>query len=105
MPAVERGFDMAAVFQNEIGRSQPPDSSSVQVMDNSLIKSLADLGRKKVAVSSLNSQQAVGVQMLLKKAGVDPRSVEFVELPFPAQVNALKACAACPKRSSAKPSR
>jgi NitT/TauT family transport system substrate-binding protein len=91
MTAVERGFDLAAVFQNETGRSQPPDSSSVQVMDTSPIKSLADLGRKKIAVSSLNSQQVVGVQMLLKNAGVDPRSVEFVELPFPAQVNALKA--------------
>jgi NitT/TauT family transport system substrate-binding protein len=91
MPAVERGFELAAVFQNETGRSQPPDSSSVQVLDSSPVKSLADLGGKKVAVSSLNSQQAVGVQMLLKKAGVDPRSVKFVELPFPAQVNALRA--------------
>jgi NitT/TauT family transport system substrate-binding protein len=91
MPAIERGFELAAVFQNETGRSKPPDSSSVQVLADSPIKSLVDLAKKKVAVSSLNSQQVIGVQVLLKKAGVDPRSVEFVELPFPAQINALRA--------------
>ena len=91
MTATERGFELAAVFQNETGRNSPPDSSSVQVLVNSPIKNLADLARKKIAVSGLNSQQVIGVQMILKKTGVDPRSVEFIELPFPAHINALNA--------------
>jgi NitT/TauT family transport system substrate-binding protein len=91
MPAVERGFDFAAVFLNETGRTTPPDSSAVHVLDHSPFKSLADLGGKKIAVSSLNSQQVIGAQMLLKKAGVEPRTVEFIELPFPAHGNALRA--------------
>jgi NitT/TauT family transport system substrate-binding protein len=91
MTAIERGFDLVAVFQNEIGRDQAPDSGSIIVQVNSPIKGLADLSGKKVGVQSLNSQQVVGVEVVLKRAGVDLKKVAFAEMPFPALVNALRA--------------
>jgi NitT/TauT family transport system substrate-binding protein len=91
MTAIERGFDLQAVMQNEVGRAAPPDSASVQVLASSNLKSMSDLAGKKMAVSSLNSQQVVGIQMILKKAGVDLKTMQFIEMPFPAQVNALRA--------------
>jgi NitT/TauT family transport system substrate-binding protein len=91
MPAMERGFDLTAIFQNETGRSSPPDSGSIQVQASSPIKSLSGLAGKKIGVQSLNSQQVIGVQVVLKRAGVDLKSVNFVEMPFPALPNALRA--------------
>lgn len=90
MTANERGFDMVAIFQNETAKTQGPDSGSIQVLKDSNIQSLKDLAGKRVAVSQLHSQNTVGAQMLIKKAGVDLSSVQFLELPFPTHYDALK---------------
>jgi NitT/TauT family transport system substrate-binding protein len=90
MTAIERGFDMVAIFQNEIAKTKGPDSGSIQVRNGSDIMTLKDLAGKRVAVSQLHSQNTVGAQMLIKQAGVDPSSVQFIELPFPTQYDALK---------------
>ncbi len=91
MTAMERGIDLVPIFQDEIAQAKPPSSSSVQVLDSSPIKTLADLRGKKVGVGSLSTQNTIGVKMLLDQAGVDPASVSFSEIPFPAMANALKA--------------
>jgi NitT/TauT family transport system substrate-binding protein len=91
MTAVDRGFDMLAVFQNEVAKSGPPDSGSVQVNASSNIHTLADLKGKKVAVSSLHSQNVVSLQMLMKKEGIDLNSVTWLEIPFPSQADMLRA--------------
>ena len=90
MTAIERGIDLKAIFQNEVAKDAGPDSGSVQVLASSDIKSLADLKGKRVAVSQLHSQNTVGVQDLIKRAGVDLATVQFLELPFPSQADALK---------------
>jgi NitT/TauT family transport system substrate-binding protein len=91
MTAIERGFDLVAIFQNEIAQSQSPDTGSVQVLADSPIHTLADLAGKKVAVSSLHSQNTVALQMLLKKAGVSIDSITWLEIPFPTQADLLRA--------------
>jgi len=91
MMAMERGIDLAAIFQDEIAHKVPPDSASVQVLETSPIKTLADLRGKKIGVGGLNNQNTVAVKMLLDKAGVEPGAVSFAEIPFPAMINALKA--------------
>ena len=91
MLAIERGFDLVAIFQDEIARNHRPSSASVQVLDGSGIRSLADLKGRRIAVGGLNTQNTISVRMLLDKAGVDPKAVSFVETPFPAMLNALKA--------------
>jgi len=90
MTAIERGFDLIAIGQNEIAHAKAPDSGSVQVLKDSPIKSLADLAGKKVGVSSLHSQNTVGVQKLISDAGVDLKKVQFIELPFPSHADTLK---------------
>ncbi len=90
MTADERGFDMVAIFQNEVAKVKGPDSGSIQVLKDSDIHSLKDLAGKRVAVSQLHSQNTVGAQMLIKEAGVDLSTVQFLELPFPTQYEALK---------------
>jgi NitT/TauT family transport system substrate-binding protein len=90
MTAVERGFDMVAIGQNEISHATTPDTGSIQVRADSDIKSLADMKGKKVAVSGLRGQKTVEVYMLIEKAGVNLKDVTFIEMPFPNMVDALR---------------
>jgi NitT/TauT family transport system substrate-binding protein len=90
MTAVERGFDLLAISQNEVAKAKGPDSGSVQVLNDSPYKSLTDLAGKKIAVSGLHSQKTVAMQTLFKRAGVDITKLQLVEIPFPSQVDALK---------------
>jgi NitT/TauT family transport system substrate-binding protein len=90
MTAVERGFDLVAIAQNEVAKAKGPDSGSVQVLKDSPYQSLADLAGKKIAVSGLHSQKTVAMQTLFKRAGVDLNKLQLVEIPFPSQVEALK---------------
>jgi NitT/TauT family transport system substrate-binding protein len=87
MIAIDRGLDIACVFQDEVAHATPPDSASVQVLENSPIRSLSDLRSKKVGVGGLSTQNTIAVKMLLEKAGIDLNSVQFSEVPFPAMAN------------------
>jgi len=89
--AMSRGFDLAPIFQDEISRKTPPDTSGIQVLSDSGIKSLKDLVNKKLAVGGLHTQNTIAVTTLLKKSGVDIKSIRMVEIPFPAMFAALKA--------------
>lgn len=91
MSARQNGFDLVALFQTETAHKTAPDTGSLQVLATSKIKSLKDLAGKKIGVASLFSQNTVSVRVVLEKAGVDVKSVQFIEMPFPAMVNALKA--------------
>jgi NitT/TauT family transport system substrate-binding protein len=90
MTAVERGFDLLAISQNEIAKPKGPDSGSVQVLKDSPFNTLADLAGKRIAVSGLHSQKTVAMQILFKRDGIDPSKLQLVEIPFPSQVDALK---------------
>jgi NitT/TauT family transport system substrate-binding protein len=90
MTAVERGFDLVAISQNEVAKAKGPDSGSVQVLKDSPYQKLADLAGKKIAVSGLHSQKTVAMQTLFKRAGVDISKLQLVEIPFPSQVDALR---------------
>jgi NitT/TauT family transport system substrate-binding protein len=90
MTAVERGFDLLAISQNEVAKEKGPDSGSVQVLKDSPYRTLADLAGKKIAVSSLHSQKTVAMQMLFRRAGVDLGTLQLVEIPFPSQFDVLK---------------
>ena len=90
MTAAERGFDLVAVAQNEIAQKQHPDTGSIQVLKDSPYQKLADLAGKRIAVSGLHSQKTVSMQTVFRKAGVDPASLQLIEIPFPSQFDALK---------------
>jgi len=89
--AIERGFDLVAIFQNEISKPKPPESNSMQVLVDSPIRTIADLKGKKIAISGLHSQSSVSVEKILQKAGLAKGDYQLVELPATASINALKA--------------
>ena len=70
MTAIQNGFGIAAILQQEIAHMTPPDTGSLQVLVNSNIKALADLKGKRIAVPSLSSQNTVSVQTILKKSWI-----------------------------------
>jgi NitT/TauT family transport system substrate-binding protein len=90
MAAIERGFELTAIFQNETAHSKGPDSGALLVKNDSKIVTLKDLEGKKVSVSTLHSQATVLLQELLKKAGVDIKKIHFMEVPYPAVAESLK---------------
>lgn len=68
-----------------------PPSTAILVLKDSTIREAADLSGKTVALSTLKDLQQAAVMAWLEKHGVVPTSVSFIELPNPAQLEALKA--------------
>jgi NitT/TauT family transport system substrate-binding protein len=91
MVASERGFDLSLLTQNETAKAKGPDAGSILVLASSPYKSLSDLAGKRIAVSSLHSQMQVSVETALQKAGVDISKVHFMEMPFTAMADTMKA--------------
>jgi NitT/TauT family transport system substrate-binding protein len=59
------------------------DFGGVIVKDGSPIKTAKDLAGKKVAVNTLNNINDTTVRASIRKAGGDPKDVQFTELGFP----------------------
>jgi NitT/TauT family transport system substrate-binding protein len=60
------------------------------VLKDSALAKVADLAGKKIALSGIHSQKTVAVKMVLRKAGVDPSSVQFIEIPYAAHPDMLR---------------
>jgi NitT/TauT family transport system substrate-binding protein len=82
MNANERGFDLVFIAQNEIANAQGPDSGALIVHKDSGLTDVSQFAGKKIALSNLHSQRHVAVQVTLRKHGVDPAKVTFLEIPF-----------------------
>ena len=66
-------------------------ANSFFVLEDSPIKSIADLKGKKVAVNAYGTIVDLPLRLLLKKAGLDPKTdVQIVEIAFPAIGTALR---------------
>lgn len=83
MQAREKGYNVSLILQNEVVSTSGPDTGALIVKTDSPIKSLKDLAGKKVAVVGIGNQGAVATMYTLKKNGVDPSSVQFVEISNP----------------------
>ena len=66
------------------------DFAALMVKGDSPIRTVSDLAGKKVAVNLLKNVAEVAVSASLRKAGVDPNTVTYVELGFPEQPPALQ---------------
>jgi NitT/TauT family transport system substrate-binding protein len=90
-PIVARGngLDISFVVANCRLRAQPPDAAALFVRDADAIRGPADLVGKRVSVGLINSVTYVHVVAWLRKSGVDPKTVQFVELPLPQLAEAL----------------
>jgi len=89
MIARGNGLDISFVVTTTKIRNSPPDNSALLVRDGDNIRSAKDLVGKTVAAGLVNSINYIHMQEWLQKKGVDPRSVKFLEIPFPQMADAL----------------
>lgn len=71
--------------------TKPWGGAAIVAAKGSNIRSWADLKGKKIAVSGLQGFPQLGIMLGLKRAGVDPSSVTFVDIPYPDMTSALLA--------------
>lgn len=69
---------------------QTPGNDLALVRKDSPIKSVTDLGGKTVGIVAINTVQNAVVRLWLDKAGVDSKSVKFLEVPYPQMQAALE---------------
>lgn len=82
--AKSQGLPVAAVAGNDVYVSDPKDDGSVLlVAPNSRFQRTADLTGATIAIVGLRSMPELATRLALTKAGVDPASVKFVEIPYP----------------------
>ncbi len=89
MVARGNGLDLMFVAPDVHIHDKPPDNSALLVRSTSSIRSAADLVGKKVSVGLINSINYVHMLAWLEKHGVDPKKVQFLEIPFPQMADAL----------------
>jgi len=89
MVARGNGLDMMFLTGSSRIRSSPPDNSGIAVRTSDSIKGPKDLVGKKVSAGLINGPNYVHMREWLQRNGVDPASVEFLELPFPQMADAL----------------
>lgn len=87
--AIDAGLDLVGIAGMSVTNHQGARSRTV-ASTQSGITSLEQLAGRKVAISGLNGQIDVSMRYQLVRHGIDPASVDYVELPFPAQPDALK---------------
>jgi NitT/TauT family transport system substrate-binding protein len=66
------------------------DFHEMIVLDDSDLRSMADLGGKKVAVNTLKNALEIVTRASVEKAGGDQESIQFAEIPFPDMAGALQ---------------
>ncbi|WP_170297251.1 ABC transporter substrate-binding protein [Georgenia thermotolerans] len=91
MLAQDQGLDVQVVTGYSHALKEGDDITSVWTKPDSGIESPADLSGKTVAVNNLKTQGEVSIREVVKKAGGDPDSIDFVELGFPDMPAALDA--------------
>jgi NitT/TauT family transport system substrate-binding protein len=77
------------VFSDSAYDSKDHSPFSVVVKKGSPIKGAKDLNGKKIAVNTRNNIVHVGVMEWMERKGGDPKTAQFVELPFPQMPAAL----------------
>ena len=89
MVARANGLDMMFLTPGVHIHDKPPDNSALLVRSDDSIGSADDLAGKKVSAGLIDSVNYVHMLAWLEKRGVDPKKVEFLEIPFPQMADAL----------------
>jgi NitT/TauT family transport system substrate-binding protein len=90
-PIVARGNGLDVMFAvaNCQLRSEPPHSYGLYVRDADPIRKPADLVGKRVSAGLINSVGYVHTLEWLRRNNVDPKGIQFLELPLPQMHDAL----------------
>jgi NitT/TauT family transport system substrate-binding protein len=86
-----KGVNVKCVSSVDGGEPSNPanDSTVLVAAKGSGIKSVADLAGKNVAEVQLTSLNSLAVEVLAKRAGIDPASIHQIAIPFPQMPAAL----------------
>src|SRR5262245_10480259 len=89
MVARSNGLDIMFIAASARIRSSPPDNSGLLVRTGDSIQGAKDLAGKKVSAGLINSVNYAHMREWLQRNGVDPGTVQFLEIPFPQMADAL----------------
>jgi NitT/TauT family transport system substrate-binding protein len=89
MVARGNGLDMMFLTGSSRIRSSPPDNSGIAVRTTDSINGPKDLVGKKISAGLINGPNYAHAREWLQRNGVDPGSVQFLEIPFPQMADAL----------------
>jgi NitT/TauT family transport system substrate-binding protein len=88
--AVSKDVPIKVVAMSDAAGATPEtDWQTLMVSKGSAIKDVADLKGKTIAVNALRGVSEVMIKNSLEKQGVDPDSIELIEVPFPDMPAAL----------------
>jgi NitT/TauT family transport system substrate-binding protein len=89
MVARSHGLDLTFIADGVHIHKHPPDNSALLVRTDGSVRTAADLVGKKVSVGLIDSINYVHMLAWLEKHKVDPKKVQFLEIPFPQMADAL----------------
>jgi NitT/TauT family transport system substrate-binding protein len=88
--ANQQGFNLRLIPPALDGKRTSPGQTAQIVLAESPIKSPADLKGKRVAVNTINSVNWLYDRAFVRAKGkIDPKDVQYTEVPFPSMVDAL----------------
>ncbi len=88
--AYVKGFDFAFIAPGGFNDSQHRKTVALVVKKGSPYKTIKDLAGKKIAVNGIQSVNHLSVLSIMDFHGVDLKSLQFLEVPFPSQPAAIK---------------
>ena len=87
--ANQQGFDLRLLGPSLDDKRTTPGQTASLVKSDSPVRNVADLKGKRVGVNTINSVNWMYDRAFLRKHGLDPSQVTYVEVPFPSMVDAL----------------
>lgn len=87
--ANQQGFDLRMLPPSLDEKRTAPGQTAELVLKDGPIKTVADLKGKRIAVNTINSVNWLYDRAFLRKHGLDPTQVTYVEVPFPSMIDTL----------------
>ena len=87
--ANQQGFNLRLLPPTLDDKRAVPGQTASLVKTDGPVKTVADLKGKRIGVNTINSVNWLYDRAFLRKHGLDPAQVTYVEIPFPSMVDAL----------------
>ena len=87
--ANQQGFNLRLLPPTLDDKKSAPGQTASLVKTDGPVKTVADLKGKRIGVNTINSVNWMYDRAFLRKHGLDPSQVTYVEIPFPSMVDAL----------------
>jgi NitT/TauT family transport system substrate-binding protein len=82
--AAEKGLDFKLIAAGQVSPTdEGDDETALMVPKGSRVKKAADLRGATIGVNTLKNVAELSISAALEKAGVDPKTIKYTEVPFP----------------------